>query len=330
MQIKIISNIHSLEDIHKEGLTIDLYKYPKSKNSIKAILPIFIKSFKYDYILLNFMVFDVFFLALLKLVVPFNRCKLVVLDLFLTIPESFKDKLLWPIKILLLKKIHRFFVYSKNTTGYQRYYHIKPDKFRYVPYKVNAYDIIQKTKPSDRGYIFCGGKSRRDFATLIDVMRDLPYPLKIVTVDNTELLEHDSYLDQSNLPPNVEVIRHNGTVGLFIEYMANSRLVVLPIKKEVITQTGIAVYLMAMALKKCVIISSGPGVDDVLDSQLAVIVPPEDAEALKTAIERAYNDDQLRNTIAENGYNYAMSLGGEKRLWESVLGKLYNDFLNRT
>ncbi|MDP3024018.1 MAG: glycosyltransferase, partial [candidate division Zixibacteria bacterium] len=296
MQIKIISNIHSLENIHKDGFTVDLYRYPKSKNNIKVILPIFIKSFKYDYILLNFVAFDVFFLALLKLIVPFNRCKLVVLDLFLTLPESFKDKILWPIKTLLLKKIHRFFVYSKNTTRYQKYYHIKSDKFRYVPYKVNAYDIIQKTKLSDEGYIFCGGKSRRDFRTLIDVMRGLPYPLKIVTVDNAELLEHDSCLEQSNLPSNVEVIRHDGTVELFIKYMANSRLVVLPIKKKVITQTGIAVYLMAMALKKCVIISSGPGVDDVLDSSLAIVVPPEDPEALEAAIERAYNDDQLRNT----------------------------------
>lgn len=330
MQIKIISNVHSLEDIHKEGLTIDLYKYPKGKNSIKAILPIFIKSFKYDYILLNFTAFDVFFLAFLKLIVPFNRCRLVISDLILTVPEKgIKGKISQIIKIILLKKIDFCIIYFKNSNGYRKFYHIPPEKLRYVPYKINSYELVTKAKITDEGYIFTGGKSRRDFATFIKAVRELPYPVKIVTPDNQELFLHGSRLNESNLPPNVKVVHDDGSPESFIRHMAASRLVVLPIKKENISPSGIGVYIMAMALKKCVIISAGPAVDDLLTADTAIVVPPEDPEALKVAIERAYNDDQLRNRIAENGYNYAINLGGEKKLRESVLDKLYDDFLNQ-
>ena len=329
MQIKIISNIHSLEDIRREGLAIDLYKYPKSKNSIKTILSIFIKSFKYDYILLNFTTFDVFFLAFLKLIALFNQCRLVTSDLILTVPEkSIKGKISQIVKTILLKKIDFCIVYFKNNQGYRKFYHILPEKLKYVPYKINSYELVTKAKITDEGYIFTGGKSRRDFTTLIKAVRELPYPIKIVTPDNRELFLHGSRLNESNLPPNVKVVHDDGSAESFIKHIAASRLVVLPIKKENISSSGIGVYIMAMALKKCVIISAGPAIDDLLTADTAIIVPPEDPETLKAAIEQAYNNDQLRNRIAENGYNYAISLGGEKRLRESVLDKLYDDFLN--
>jgi glycosyltransferase involved in cell wall biosynthesis len=81
-----------------------------------------------------------------------------------------------------------------------------------------------------------------------------------------------------------------------------------------------------MALKKCVIISSGPTTDDILTQKTAIIVPPEDPESLRRAIKRAFNDDAYRKQIADNGYKYAISLGDEKRLFHSIIKEVYADY----
>jgi glycosyltransferase involved in cell wall biosynthesis len=97
--------------------------------------------------------------------------------------------------------------------------------------------------------------------------------------------------------------------------------VVIPIVPDSTTQAGIGVYLQAMALGKCVIASTSLGVSDVLTDQ-AIIVPAGDADALRRAIERAWNDDQYRARFAETGRRYALPLGGEDELRRSVLASL--------
>ena len=76
-----------------------------------------------------------------------------------------------------------------------------------------------------------------------------------------------------------------------------------------------------MALRKCVIISSGLGVGDVLTDQ-AVLVPPGDPSELRSAIVRLWSDDALRAAYAERAHRYAMPLGGEDELYRSVLAAL--------
>jgi hypothetical protein len=77
-----------------------------------------------------------------------------------------------------------------------------------------------------------------------------------------------------------------------------------------------------MALHKCVIISSGMGVSDVLTGDQAMIVPAGDVSALRQAIERAWTDDALRQRYADTGYAYAKDLGGEDDLRRRVLNAL--------
>lgn len=325
-EIKIISNIIGLEGASGKGLKVKLIPYPKEEIGVFSIFRLFLKSFSCDYIILNFNSFDFFVLAFFKLIFFFNRCRLVTLDLFLIQPENFKERFSRLIKILLLKKAYRFLVYSRNNEGYEIHYRIPGEKFVYVPYKVNALSLIQRTATTDDGYIFCGGKSRRDFNALFDAVRDNRLPVKIVTVDNRELQRHGSFLDEKEAPENVEIVRHDGTVEKFVEIMAGARMVVIPIKKDIITQAGIAVYLMAMALKKCVIISSGPGVDDVLPEGAAVIVPPGDVMALRCALERLYHNAAERERRAVAGYNYAASLKGIISMQDALENFIYDDF----
>jgi glycosyltransferase involved in cell wall biosynthesis len=225
-----------------------------------------------------------------------------------------------------LKKVHLFLLYFKNTVGYQKIYHICSERLRYIPFKINAYELIMKMKVSDEGYIFVGGRTRRDFPTLIEAVGDLPYPVKIVAPFKEELSRHGSCLDEFNLPRNVEVIHDDGTAESFIRFMAAARLVVLPIKKETISPSGISVYVMAMALRKCVIISSGPAVDGIISGKEAIIVPAGDPEYLRQALERAYTDGSYRSGFEEKGFEYAINLGGTQRLNENIINEIYRDF----
>lgn len=79
---------------------------------------------------------------------------------------------------------------------------------------------------------------------------------------------------------------------------------------------------MAMALKKCVILSAGPDAEDVLTENQAIIVPPQDPMALRKAIEKSYTDPDYRRFYEESGYRYAMSLQGEDRQMESLIAEL--------
>jgi glycosyltransferase involved in cell wall biosynthesis len=53
-----------------------------------------------------------------------------------------------------------------------------------------------------------------------------------------------------------------------------------------------------------------------------LIVPAGDPDALRHAIERAWNDEDLRRRYADAGYRYAQPLGGEDELRRSVLAAL--------
>ena len=77
-----------------------------------------------------------------------------------------------------------------------------------------------------------------------------------------------------------------------------------------------------MALGKCVIIYSGPAVEDVVPTDAAITFPPEDIAALTSAIKTTLDDQDLREKTAAAGKAYALSLGGEKNLYANVINQL--------
>jgi len=325
MVLKLISNMKNLENVSIDGLDIVFERYPMYPSVFRRAWSAFIRSYRYDFIVLNCPETDIYLLAILKFLLPFNRCKLVSVDYVLSVPDGIKGRLKSAVKALAYKEIHMFIEYFKNTGGYTQYYQIHPDKFRYVPFKINRYDLVVKANISDEGYIFVGGRTRRDFATLIEAMRGLNYPVKIVTDNDSELHKSGSSLDVDAIPTNIKVIRHDGNQESFNQYIACSRLVVLPIKAKNINASGISVYLQAMALKKCVIISHGPSVDGILSDDMAILVPPERPDLLRSAIRKAFEDQEYRRQFEQNGYRYAMSLEDENRLYVSIVGKLMED-----
>lgn len=327
MKLRILSNIDRLDSTLTDSTPVQLDRYSARSNRLIHLARACGQLLRNDYALINCSPNDLFLLCFLRLLIPGRRCRIVSLDTVLPVPRaaSFRDRAALWAKIVLFKQVHLFIEYFRDTRGYEHYYRIAKDKFRYVPFKVNRYERVLTTKTLDTGYIFCGGATRRDFRTLIDAVRGLPYPVRIVTLSDAQITRSGSRIDDQNLPPNVEVIRHDGSAS-FIDYIAAARLVVLPIVKNNISASGIGVYLASMALGKCVIISSGPAVDGVIPDECAIVVPPEDPARLRAAIIKAYADDTYRDHIAKKGQAYARSLGGEDRLYRDVMSVLVEDF----
>lgn len=330
MAVRILTNLRKLEAVQAGDFPAEVVPYPGTPRTCRELFALYRRLGRIDYALVNCAPNDLLLLALLGSLRPGGRCRIVSLDTVLPVPrlDTLRDRVRTWTKVLLFKKVALFIEYFKDTSGYETCYRIAKRKFRYVPFKINRYDKVIATKTSDEGYIFCGGNTRRDFATLIDAVRNTPFPVRIVTMENDTIRGHGSFLDESRLPANVQVVRHDGGDS-FVDHIAASRLVVLPIKRQNISASGIGVYLASMALGKCVIISSGPAVDGVIPDGSALVVPPEDPVALRDAIARAYADASLRRGIGERGRAYALGLQGEERLAASIMRVLADDYQSR-
>jgi glycosyltransferase involved in cell wall biosynthesis len=324
MRIRILTNMTRLSNLRHEGMEFDFHYH--TSRGLTAALAAFVRSFRHDYILINGTVNQGLVLAMFKVLVPFHRARIVLLDILLSTPTGIRGRAKAWLIGRLLRRIHRIMLYYNNTSGLQQHYAIPADRFLYVRFKINQREKIAEITPRDGGYVFCGGKTRRDFATLFAAVEGLDFPVKVVTTDNSDIARHGSFVDEREAPPNVEVVRLDGSPEPFISCMASARLVVIPITPE-ICGAGISVYVQAMALRKCVIISAGPAAEDVLTSGQAIIVPPSDPAALRHAIERAYSDPAYRAQFERNGYEWAMTLGGEEQLYESILSHLHADYV---
>jgi len=328
-KLTVMSNLHTLTgDFPGQG-HIESVEYPQRRLGWWERFKQFRRSFKCDYLLLFYQFGTLLLFGLLKVICPFHRCRLVSLDTILNRPRSFGEWLIWPLKVLALKKIHMHLMFFHDTSRLTRVYCIHPKRFRYIPFKINSYEKAVNTKATDEGFIFTGGVSKRDYDTFLDAVRDLPYPVKMIA-GSPELMElHGSMpLDTSRIPPHVELFTEFNP-GFFSKLMASSRLIVLPIRKDFLGGAGISVYLEAMAYRKCVIVTAGPHVDGLLNNDEAIIVPPGDVTAMREAIRRAYADEGYRCGFGKRGYDYAIGLGGEDRLIESCAEALFEDARSR-
>jgi len=329
VKLTVMSNLHTLTGDFPGMGHIDLVEYPQKRLSWPERFKLFFRSFKCDYVLLNYQFGTMLLFGLLRLLCPFHRCRLVSVDTILNRPNGVVERLLWPLKVLALKKIDLHLMYFHNTSGLTRVFRIHPRRFRYIPFKINSYEKAVNTNATDEGFIFTGGVSKRDYDTFLDAVRDLPYPVKMIA-GSPELMErHGSLpLDTGRISANVELFTEFNP-GFFSKLMASSRLVVLPIRKDFLGGAGISVYLEAMAYRKCVVVTAGPHVDGLLNNEEAVVVPPADPVAMREAIQRAFTDADYRGGFGKRGYDYAIGLGGEDQLIESCAEALFNDMQTR-
>jgi glycosyltransferase involved in cell wall biosynthesis len=321
--VKILSNVPTFDSDFCQPLTNQfLNEKIGCPTRILNLLRLTVRSYKYDAIFLNCASFETMFICSILSLLPFNRCKIICADLILRLPLTVYQTMLASIKRLVLKRVNLFILFHKDFSDYTNIYGIDTDRVQYMPFKVNSLDLIQRISPVEGEYIFSGGVSLRDWKTLELAMKGLDTPL-IISIPNDEYLSRTK--EETSLPHydkfdcQLEIVRDDGSQESWLRLIAGSKFVILPILQKSINASGISMCLIAMALRKCVIITEGPSTRGILDESNSIVVPPGDPESLRKAIERANTDRGLRSRLAEAGYRYALSCGDTSRLHRDFL-----------
>jgi glycosyltransferase involved in cell wall biosynthesis len=319
-EIHLISNFRALDRVLPAGRAVKFEHVPDFKG-LHGAWGFVRQCARADVVVLNIDQQKLMLACLLRWVCPWLRFKLVSVDLIMRSPKTAAGHLKALLKRVLFSRVNRFILYFKNLDGYERFYGIGPDRAVYVPFKVNGWERLAAREGDlpDGDYVLCSGRTLRDIETFVEAMRRVDCP-GVLLQQRRELLDaHGTAAWSGDLPPNVRlVIDDSDSLEKYIDFISRARLMVIPRYRGDIAPTGISTYLVAMALRKCVIISEGPGAGDVLSDQ-AVIVPPEDPARLAESIELMWGDDRLRSEMAARGSRYAQSLEGEDRLFADIL-----------
>jgi glycosyltransferase involved in cell wall biosynthesis len=264
-----------------------------------------------------------FELAAASLLHPILARSIVAVDIVLRRPSKLSSKLVLPLKKLLLGRVDRFIHYFRDLRGYREVFGISSERSAYIPFKPNL-RYRQDERPNASGeYVLCFGRSLRDFDTFFVAIEHLPYPAAIAQPDFEGLKAHGARFTRTleRLPRNVRLLDDDGSDAAQVRILRGARLVVLPILASSIAASGISTALNAMLMGKCVIGSEGPGMSDVFGDRV-LTVHPEDALALGTVIQRAWEDDRLREQTAQAGWAFASSLGGESELYRRIIDQI--------
>lgn len=285
----------------------------------KSIIRSLFNALKYsanDVVILNISSRLLIYFCIIKL---FNKnFNLISIDIILSKPISLYDRIKSAIMSHLFEKVNYFIVYMKEWSGYKRYYKIKTSQLHYIPFKVNSIEKIANIKTRDGNYIFTGGMSKRDYETLFKAVEGLDISVKCLLPSMEICKRHGTFIN-TEIPSNVALVHDNGETDSWNNYISAAKFVVIPISKETISPTGISTYLVAMACKKCVIVTKGPSTIDVIPDECSVQVEPANVASLRNAILHVFNDETYRKLIADNGYRYAQSLQGHSRLVSDII-----------
>lgn len=301
---------------HPTWVVRDLGFYPPlKKNKCLNFFTSLLIAVKSDLIFFSNPLFiEMFVLFLVKLIKP--SAKVVVFDLILKPPRRKLDWFAITLKKWLLRRTDYFLCIHKDLSGYSKFYGVNPAKSLYIPFKANNFDIAHKIETRDGDYVVALGASQRDYRLLIDAMKRLPYPLKII-MSKKSASEHNAQIPET-LPSNVEHVDWFVDKEQWSKYIAESRCVVVPILADAIQPAGISVYLEAMILGKAVIVTEGASANDILTPEVAITVPANNADALCAAIDTLWLDDVLRSRLGLAGKDYASALGSHARLAADV------------
>jgi glycosyltransferase involved in cell wall biosynthesis len=260
----------------------------------------------------------------LKILTPFWRFKLMFVDFNLYVPASFLARLAAVFKAVALKQVDHFAQLFKDTEGYQRYFGIDPKRNSYLPFKVNGWESgLDKyvADPCEGSYAICVGRTYRDHRTFIEAMRICGLPGVLLVPEGGPESSYD-------LPPNVKLEMHSdGKSKTFINWIKGAAVVVIPRFANAISPNGISTYLTAMAAHRCVVLTRGPGAEDLLRGE-ALLVCPEQPMCMADTVEMAWNDLDLRKSVAMKGRKYAEQMQGERRYMADLLQIIDDEFFN--
>jgi glycosyltransferase involved in cell wall biosynthesis len=162
-------------------------------------------------------------------------------------------------------------------------------KFVFVPYHSTLYEFSCQAEEGD--YVFAGGDTRRDYPTLVEAARGLPYRIVIAA------LRRDHF-QGIEIPENVEIV----TVRQddFFRLMAGAALVVVPMLGGMIHPGGEQTWINAMTLGKPVIVAEDRSAKDYIEHGITgYLVEPGNPAELARVIRLLMEDRALARLVGQ-------------------------------
>lgn len=239
-----------------------------------------------------------------------DRPTLLRTDPLLTLPRR---EWLAPLKIryvqAALRAVDRIIVWAPAVIDrYARHFGIPPEKMvaQRFHHTLTGYEI---GKVERKAYIFSGGDSMRDYATLIEAAKGLR--MRVIIATRTKL-------DPSiRIPDNVRVkaVSH----GEFRALMAGAYLIVFPLRTDNIRTSGQQSYLNAMALGKAVVVTDTMDAPFYIDhGKTGMLTPSGDPVALRAAINDLLDNPQKARALGMAAREAALPMDQEFT-WSGVL-----------
>jgi glycosyltransferase involved in cell wall biosynthesis len=317
--LRILSNFRGLDAHPPPGIRV-VHQCVGNHPGLLGTVRILLALFRYDAILLDGNPPYLLLLCLVRWLCPLSDCRLISVDIMMVKPVTRMQRFKARVYRLLLKRVDHFIHYFKDLEGYTRYFGISPQRSTFVPFKINFWERMPPAGElsADGEYVFTGGRSLRDLDTFIEAMRRVPFPGILLFHDLACMRENGTPLSLENLPANLRAVEDDGSAESWLGHLRKAKLVVITTLPSSIRAIGVSTYLTAMGLKKCVLITDGPGTRHVLGEE-ALRVPPADPASLADVIRRAWDDDALREATAAAGRKYAEKLAGTTRLYADFL-----------
>lgn len=137
------------------------------------------------------------------------------------------------------------------------------------------------------GYVFTGGYSNRDFHTVIDAFRGAPHQLVLCAVPQNDLPE--------DIPNNVRLV-YNETPDEFSHWLAGAEVGIVPIHPDR-GGSGYSVLVEHYWHGQPTVVTDDPSMREYASTDSTIFVPAYDAGAMRRAVDRLMEDDQLRQHL---------------------------------
>lgn len=189
----------------------------------------------------------------------------------------------------------------------------------FVPFGIPSSFLNQQNDEKIQKYVFSGGRTARDFSTLVSMAKDIPISF-IIACGTQSLIE----LREVTLPENVKLL-FEIPFSKFKDLIAGSLFTVLPLK-DVPYSSGICVLLTCMAMGKAVIVTkNSTSIDYVYDGETGIFVRPYDANGMKKKVIHLIENPKEAKRIGENARNVVT-----ESFLEPIMAKRYWEVINET
>jgi glycosyltransferase involved in cell wall biosynthesis len=224
----------------------------------------------------------------------FRRPRHVILQFIMREPTpDLKSRVKYAFMRWCFRSVHLCVCSSRpEAEFYLRAFGWPKDKVAFVPFHTDP-AFVKRADAGEELFAVAAGRTFRDYPTLLEAARrGLDLPVTIVA--------GRSGFGTTPVPDGVTV-KYDIPLPDLIALMARAAIVVLPLTEREIS-TGQSVLLEAMAMGKPVVVTRVNGTVDYIDHlRTGMLVPPNDPDAMRDAINQLAADPDLRRRIGAAG-----------------------------